>query len=88
MTLEPRWLDREATARYLSLRVDELPRMLRAGKLPQPSYHFGPKSPRWDREELDTLLGGDTKSAHRRSIEEKIAEIAANFPGRRKRGAE
>ena len=78
-----RWLDREAAAQYLGLRVDELPRMLRAGKIPEPSYHFGPKSPRWDKEELDEILGGASKSARSQSIDAKIAAIAANFPGRR-----
>ncbi|WP_135470061.1 helix-turn-helix transcriptional regulator [Crenalkalicoccus roseus] len=61
-TVEPRWLDREATARYLSVRVDELPRLLRAGKLPVPSYHLGPKSPRWDRLALDACFVGGVAS--------------------------
>ena len=31
-----RWLDREALAAYISVRVDEVQRLLRAGKLPTP----------------------------------------------------
>jgi hypothetical protein len=54
---DSRWLDREATARYISARVDHLPRLIRAGKLPAPSLHLGARSPRWDRESLDALFG-------------------------------
>lgn len=78
-----RWLDREAAANYLSVRVDELPRLVRAGKLPQPSLHFGPKTPRWDRQELDNMLGGSAASARRHNIRARIAAIAAETPARR-----
>lgn len=57
---EPRWLDPEATAAYIGERVDHLPRLLRAGKLPTPSYHLGPRKPRYDRLALDALFGGGT----------------------------
>lgn len=53
---EARWLSPEQTAAYVSRRVDELPRLVRSGKLPSPSHHFGPRSPRWDRVELDSLF--------------------------------
>ena len=53
-----RWLDREALAAYISVRVDEVQRLLRAGKLPTPSYHLGPKSPRWDRLAVDACFEG------------------------------
>lgn len=59
---EPRWLDREALALHISVRVDELPRLLKAGKLPVPSYHLGPKSPRWDRLALDARFEGGVAS--------------------------
>ena len=55
---EGRWLDREALARHISVRVDEVAKLLRAGKLPAPSYHLGPKSPRWDRLAVDALFTG------------------------------
>jgi putative transposase len=57
-----RWLDRDALARYICVRVDYLPRMQRAGKLPPPSYHAGPKCPRWDRDLVDAAFSDDTPS--------------------------
>lgn len=51
-----RWLDREALAAHISARMDELPRMLKAGKLPAPSYHLGPKSPRWWSAAVDEMF--------------------------------
>ena len=58
----PRWLDREACAAYVSVRVDELPRLVRRGKLPAPSYHLGPRCPRWDRLALDARFSGGAAS--------------------------
>ena len=57
-----RWLDRDALAVYLSVRVDELPRMQRAGRIPTPSFHLGPRSPRWDRLAIDSLFMGAPSS--------------------------
>ena len=53
----PRWLDREALALHISVRVDELPRLMRGGKLPQPSSHLGPRSPRWWSADVDAAFG-------------------------------
>ena len=53
----PRWLDRNALATYISVRVDEIPRLLHAGKLPQPSNHLGPKLPRWWSPSIDEAFG-------------------------------
>lgn len=58
----PRWLDRDALAVYISVRVDEVRKLLRAGKLPAPSYHLGPKSPRWDRLAVDACFEGRAPS--------------------------
>jgi hypothetical protein len=60
--LIPRWLNPEQTASYVGRRVDELPRLVRAGKLPAPSLHFGPRSPRWDRVQLDSLFQPEQRS--------------------------
>jgi hypothetical protein len=60
--LEPRWLDPEAAATYIGVRVDELRRLRKAGKLPEPSLALGPRTPRYDRYELDALFGGGTAS--------------------------
>ena len=62
MSDEARWLDREAAARHVSVRVDQLPRLVRAGRLPQPSYHLGPRNPRWDRLALDSAFQGGLAS--------------------------
>ena len=53
----PRWMDRDAAADYISVRVDELPRLVRRGLIPAPSYHLGPRCPRWDRLALDARFG-------------------------------
>ena len=37
----PQWLDREALAAYISVRVDQVQRLQRSGKLPEPSLHWG-----------------------------------------------
>ena len=58
----PRWLDREAAAAYISVRVDELPRLVRRRLIPQPSFHLGPRCPRWDRTALDAQFDGGVAS--------------------------
>ena len=75
--VEARWLDREAAAAYLSLRVDELPRMVKRDLVPAPSLHFGPRTPRWDRMALDEMFGPSI--AHRRAteIDARFAAIIA-----------
>jgi hypothetical protein len=52
------WLDRDQLALYIGVRVDRIPKLLREGKLPTPSYHLGPKQPRYRREEVDALFEG------------------------------
>jgi hypothetical protein len=58
----PRWLDRDACAAYVSVRVDELPRLVKRGLLPAPIYHLGPRCPRWDRLALDARFTGGAAS--------------------------
>lgn len=53
-----RWLSPADCAAYIGKPKSSLQRLVVAGKLPRPSYHFGPKSPRWDREAIDSLLAG------------------------------
>lgn len=73
---EPRWLDREAAAEYVSLRVDELPRAVKAGKLPAPSYHLGPKTPRWDRLAIDRAFGVSSEAeAQDAAVQDAIRKI-------------
>jgi hypothetical protein len=51
-----RWLKAEDAATYVGVRVDQMRRLVRAGKVPAPSYSLGPKSPRWDRLALDAVF--------------------------------
>jgi hypothetical protein len=53
---EPRWLNAEQTACYISVRIDALRRLVKAGKIPAPDYTLGSKSPRWDRCALDAAF--------------------------------
>jgi hypothetical protein len=73
-----RWLDRTATAQYISVRVDQLPRLVRRGFLPAPSYHLGERSPRWDREALDARFAGSVASpalAHDLAVQDAVNDI-------------
>ena len=73
-SLQDRWLDADATARYISVRVDKLPRLVKDGKLPEPSRHLGPKQPRWDRFALDRMFEGEG-ARHEESIDDKIQRV-------------
>ena len=68
----PRWLDREALATYVSVRVDYIPRLAKGGKLPAPSYHLGPKCPRWDRAAVDACFEDGLASAGEESHEQRV----------------
>ena len=59
---EPRWLDPDATAAYLSVRPSALARLQKEGRIPAPSYALGPRRPRWDRLALDSNFDGGTAS--------------------------
>jgi hypothetical protein len=59
----PRWLDREALARHICVRPGAVSRLLRDGRLPAPSYHLGPRNPRWDRGQVDAAFDGGLASA-------------------------
>jgi hypothetical protein len=74
-----RWLNREDTAAYVGVRVDQLTRHVRSGKLPAPNYHLGPGTPRWDRLALDAAFEGDAaKQSHGEdSYEQTVADILA-----------
>lgn len=54
---ERRWLSPEAAADYLDVRVDALPRLVRAGRIPGPHPPKGTNRV-WDREEIDRCLSG------------------------------
>jgi len=90
---EPRWLDRDALAHYVSVRVDEIPRLVKSGRLPAPSFHLGPRSPRWDRLALDACFDGGVASTDPDiAVQGLVNEILAKgragspqAPGRRHR---
>jgi hypothetical protein len=78
----PRWLNPTQLAEYIGSRVDHLPRLLRTGKLPRPSYHLGPKSPRYDRLAIDEAFSGskakeDMATATRNALDELRREYRA-----------
>lgn len=75
----PRWLDAEAVAAHVSIRPDYVARYVKAGKLPKPRHPWGPRQPRWDREELDAFMaGGRASVAHSSIIQAAADEIARN----------
>jgi hypothetical protein len=79
-----RWLDRAGAAAYLSMQVDHLKRHVKSGKLPAPSFHLGPKSPRWDREALDAAIQGSQGQAE--MYEEAVNDILSGKYSRQRSG--
>ena len=57
-----RWLSPSAVAQYLGVRVDAVPRLVRAGRIPAPSHALGKRQPRWDRRKLDAALSGEPET--------------------------
>ena len=76
--IEPRWLDAAATASYISVRLDALPRLVKQGRIPAPDHSLGVRSPRWDRLTLDATFDGGTSSTDPRlasaAVVQKIHE--------------
>ena len=82
---DARWLDREAAAAYLCVRVDELARLERRGKLPPASYHFGPRTPRWDRLALDAVFTNSVASTDPNAAVSALVESIYKTGGRSRR---
>jgi hypothetical protein len=83
--LEPRWLDPDTAAAYIRVRVERLRPMVKAGKLPAPSYHLGPNQPRYDRLALDRVFSREeaADTAERtRAIFQRVAANIASSNGR------
>lgn len=74
MRVEPRWLDTRADADYISVRPDALARLVKAGRVPAPSYPLGPRNPRWDRLLLDSRFEGGAASTDIDQVAQAIAE--------------
>jgi hypothetical protein len=71
---DARWLNSEATARYICVRIDALQRLVRAGRLPAPDYSLGPRSPRWDRLALDATFDGGRASTDPRLASKAVVQ--------------
>ncbi len=52
---DPRWLDAEAAADYISVRVDALPRLVKQGRIPPPVKRG--KKMVWDANAIDSVFG-------------------------------
>lgn len=73
-----RWLTPDDCAAYIGVRVHQLPKLVKAGKVPEPSRHLGPRSPRWDRDELDRLFGTAARSSgNREVVNDAVQQILA-----------
>jgi predicted DNA-binding transcriptional regulator AlpA len=70
------WLDREALAERLSVRVDGVARLQRRGVLPAPSYRLGPRSPRWWAPDVDAAMGREVASRGRTTLAEALTTEA------------
>ena len=77
--LEPRWLDREEAAKYICVRVDDMARLERSGRLPQASYHLGPRTPRWDRLALDAVFSGAPASVASTDTSTAVAALVGKI---------
>jgi hypothetical protein len=82
--LAPRWLDPEDAARYIGVRVDELPRLAKAGKLPSPSRFLGPRKPRYDRLQLDALFDPGQANSTQDAANAAVQAILSEAKGRQK----
>jgi integrase len=67
-----RWRSPEEAAAYLGVRIDQLPRLRKAGRLPAPSYALGPRTPRYDRLLLDSSLTGASPSSSTQNVQDAV----------------
>lgn len=70
----PAWLDRDALAAMICVPVHHVARLVKAGKLPAPSYHLGPRSPRWRGDDIDAMLAGTITSSGAAGLAQAIRE--------------
>lgn len=79
---QSRWLSPQAAARHLDVRIDALPRLVKAKRIPAPDYSLGPRSPRYDREALDKRMAGGVASRDPDKALEAWREKRAQRQGR------
>jgi hypothetical protein len=85
---DARWMDAEAAARYLCLRLDAFTRKVRTGLVPEPSYSLGERTPRWWSPDLDAVMRSDTASTNpRTAVQALVEKIHAQGQGRPRRQA-
>lgn len=83
---ESRWLDSDAAAHYLCLRVDAFNRRVRSGVIPEPSYSLGDNTARWWSADLDAVMRSDTASTNIQiAVEARAEEIRAKAQNRARR---
>jgi len=78
---EPRWLNPDNAAAYIGVRVERLRPLVKAGKLPPPSYHLGPNQPRFDRLALDRVFSREEAADTAERTREIFQRVAANIAG-------
>lgn len=86
---EPRWLDADAAARHLCLRLDAFTRKVRTGVIPEANYSLGTRTPRWWSADLDAMmLRQDTASTNAQTaVRAFVEEIKAKGQIRPRRHA-
>jgi hypothetical protein len=73
--IQARWMRPAECASYIGKPAGRLKSLAKAGLLPNPSYHFGTKSPRYDREAIDEMIMGKQQKA---DINASVERIIAN----------
>jgi hypothetical protein len=78
-----RWLSPKMLGCYLGRDPKTLLKLVRAGKLPKPTYQLGPKSPRYDRLAVDAMLTGQTEHSDAEDIANRaIQRMRAEYENR------
>jgi predicted DNA-binding transcriptional regulator AlpA len=72
-----RWMNATDTAKYLGVKETALNRLVRLGHVPRPSYVLGPRSPRWDRLQIDIVFENILNSSdlHRTMITKGKSDV-------------
>lgn len=68
-----RWLDADAAAKHLSIRLDGFRRKVADGTIPRPSYALGERTPRWRTSWLDAVMDPGTASTDPRTAVDALA---------------
>ena len=77
------YLNADDCAEYLRVRKDALQRLVKAGRIPAPNYELGPRQPRWNRIEIDSVMGNLPHGNTPQTLMEKYIETVENKQRRR-----